>query len=110
MTDCIQCGKCCHTDFFAYMRPDDLARWQRQGREDILQVIRNESPIWTGDRLISARDGRHLRCCPFLVWEGDRHACSIYETRPRICREFEPGSSHICPLFREKENTRGEIL
>lgn len=110
MTDCMRCGKCCRCDFFAFTRPEDLARWKEQGREDILQLIENENPVWEGDRLISARDGRHLRCCPFLTWEGEKRVCAIYETRPGICREFQPGSSHICPLYRETKTDRGDII
>lgn len=57
MAECIQCGKCCHCDFFAYTRPQDLARWKEQGREDILQIIKNESPVWEG-RQAHIRQGR----------------------------------------------------
>lgn len=97
MARCRQCGKCCKVDFFAFVKPEDLARWRDEGRFDILKMISTEKPFWAGDRLISASDGRPLRECPFLAWSGEKYCCTIYETRPRICREFQPGSARICP-------------
>jgi Fe-S-cluster containining protein len=40
--------------------------------------------------------------CPFLDLQDGLFACTIYETRPRVCRHFEPGSSEICPQFRKR--------
>ncbi len=97
---CRRCGKCCLADFAAYIRDEDLARWQREGRRDILAVVAREDAVWAGDHLVSAADGRYLRGCPFLMWEGDHAGCAIYETRPATCRNFQPASSEICPLWR----------
>jgi len=47
-----------------------------------------------------ARDGRPLTGCPFLAWEKGGYACGIYETRPGVCRDYEPASSQICPLWK----------
>lgn len=93
---CRRCGRCCATDLSAWTTDVDRARWAREGRHDILHVLENESPVWAGDRLVSARTGRTLGPCPFLSWEGALAACAIYETRPAVCRSFRPGSSPFC--------------
>lgn len=80
---------------FAYLVEEDLWRWNEQGRHDILAVV--AGLVWAGDRIIARDDGRCLSGCPFLGWEGTHSACLIYDTRPRVCREFEPASSALCP-------------
>ena len=97
---CRRCGKCCLADFAAYVKEEDLQRWEREGRKDILSVIDREHAVWAGDHLISAADGRYLHGCPFLVWEGGHTACGIYATRPAVCRNFLPASAEICPQWR----------
>ncbi len=98
-TPCKRCGKCCLADMIAYTEQEDIDRWKREGRKDILHIIENEHAIWVGDHLISSEDGRYIHGCPFLKWEGDLCSCTIYETRPRVCRDYEPGSSELCPQW-----------
>jgi len=97
---CKRCGICCMVDFIAYVTERDMERWRREGRQDILDIIDREQAFWAGDHLISKVDGRYLDRCPFLTWEGELHCCSIHETRPEVCRNYEPGSSEICSQFR----------
>ena len=97
-TECRRCGKCCMTDFTAYVTAEDLARWRREGREDILGMVEQEHTVWAGDRLVSSESGEDVRGCPFLTWEGDHSTCTIYETRPGVCRRFRPASSALCSL------------
>ena len=97
---CRHCGKCCLADFVAYVRDEDILRWQREGRSDILSVIEKEHAVWAGDHLISSDNGRYLRGCPFLMNKENQLLCFIYETRPAVCRNFVPASSEICPLWK----------
>ena len=96
---CQQCGNCCRVNVNAFVTDEDLARWRREGRGDILHVLENEHAIWVGDHLLSADNGADLCDCPFLQPEGGRILCSIYGSRPRTCREYVPGSSEICSQF-----------
>ncbi|HHO76589.1 MAG TPA: YkgJ family cysteine cluster protein [Deltaproteobacteria bacterium] len=97
---CTRCGKCCLADMIAYVTSEDLERWKKQDRQDILHIIENEQAVWLGDHFISARTGRLIYGCPFLEVEGEIFTCSIYETRPKVCADYEPGSSQICPQWK----------
>lgn len=99
---CKRCGKCCLAHLIVYLNDDDIDRWKREKRDDILHIIEHNLPVWAGDHLISAGNGRYLYCCPFFEWQGKSGRCSIYETRPRVCREYLPGSSALCSQFKLK--------
>jgi len=100
----MRCGTCCLVDMvalLAYVSDEDMERWQREGRDDIIHIIQHEEAVWAGDHLVSSRDGHYIHGCPFLKQEGTQFTCSIYETRPGVCRNYQPGSSEICPLFKK---------
>jgi len=86
-------------DMIADADGEDLARWKREGRDYILRACRDA--CWVGDHFMSVTTGMTIHDCPFLDFSEGAFACTIYETRPRVCREFEPGSSAICPQFRK---------
>jgi Fe-S-cluster containining protein len=96
---CKRCGRCCLTDLIAYVTDEDRERWKAAEREDIFHILEHERALWAGDRIVSSTNGRVLQGCPFIMWEGELATCSIYETRPRICRDYEPGSSELCSQF-----------
>jgi Fe-S-cluster containining protein len=41
--------------------------------------------------------------CPKLGADG---RCTIYDTRPQLCRDFEPGSNPLCIEYDEKSSLR----
>ena len=96
---CERCGKCCLINVTAILTDDDVERWKWQGRDDILLILEKSQAVWAGDHLVSADNGRYLSCCPFLEHTGNHYTCTIYETRPSICRTFVPGSSDLCPQY-----------
>lgn len=79
----------------------DRVRWIAENRYDIINILTNESAVWMGDHLISSKTGRKIYSCPFLKLEDSFATCTIYETRPNVCRNFMPGSSQICPLSKK---------
>ena len=99
---CLRCGKCCFVDLTAYAEKEDFDRWRAENRHDILEMIEHRHLIWAGDRMISSETGDYPRECPFLYSSGDSWLCSIYETRPSVCREYHPGSSELCPQWKMK--------
>lgn len=99
---CRQCGKCCFVDLTAYAQLEDFERWRKENRQDILEMIEHRHLIWAGDRMISSETGNYPRECPFLYSSGGVFLCSIYETRPAVCRDYQPGSSELCPQWKGK--------
>ena len=97
---CLCCGKCCFVDLIAYAQKEDFERWRKEGRQDILNIIEHRHLVGAGDRMISADTGDYSHECPFLYDEGEKFLCSIYETRPLVCREYHPGSSELCPQWK----------
>jgi Fe-S-cluster containining protein len=95
--ECRRCGNCCFVDMIAYVTDADIQRWGREQRFDIIERIKGNDIIWSGDTLISSK-GMHLQSCIYLNWNGDVFFCEIYETRPQVCRDYLPGSSELCPL------------
>lgn len=87
-------------DMIADADAEDLARWNREGREDILRVYRDA--LWVGDHFLSVTTGMTIHDCPFLDFREGSFACTIYVTRPRVCRDFIPGSSAICPQHKKR--------
>lgn len=40
---CKQCGKCCKESIYTiYATQDDIQRWEKQNRKDVLQYLNNE--------------------------------------------------------------------
>jgi Fe-S-cluster containining protein len=81
---CDRCdAACCRQTAteFAVLLQDDAER-RRFAAWSITLPIRSSSGELVHERVIPYRDGR----CPFL---GDDHLCTIYEDRPRGCRDFE---------------------
>lgn len=87
----------------AYVSLEDRERWEKEGRTDILERLDNNSVFWAGDRIVS-RTGSKVTSCYYLSSDGSLWTCEIYPTRPRVCRDYIPGSSELCPLYFEKDD------
>ena len=96
--DCTRCGKCCTNQ--SYMGSlqatgDDVKRWRKEGREDILRFavvmgLSDENPwadLWLDQDHPDLPE--RLRC-PFVRKDRNRltYTCTIYETRPQVCRDY----------------------
>jgi Fe-S-cluster containining protein len=90
----------------AYAEQEDFARWRAENRQDILNVINNRHLTWAGDRMVSMESGDTPRECYFLYSKGNELLCSIYKTRPLLCRKYKPGSSELCPQWKVKRQCR----
>ena len=102
---CRRCGNCCHVDVAAYVTFEDIERWEREGRHDILAHLRDNGVTWSGDRVVNKFGSTITTClmtCVYCKWDGPVATCAIYETRTKVCRSFVPGSSDLCPQYRRK--------
>jgi len=104
--DCRSCGACCVAngdggDVLAYgyadLTSEDVERMSPRVRSQLQEiVVGGETRYATRAKQISsgALACRYLRGTP-----GERCSCSIYKTRPDICRRFRVGSA-TCRLAR----------
>jgi Fe-S-cluster containining protein len=92
--DCMTCGACCATMVCVGVRPaervDPEHYWDVTKETEMGEIV--------VDRYVR-RDGETLVCSALDVNEA-RVACSIYESRPQMCREFEAGSDRCHALRR----------
>jgi len=96
---CKRCGKCCMSAF-APASEEDMERWRREEKNEIIPVMEHSKAAWAGDIVVSSENGKILLNCPFLRYEGEYYSCTIYEDRPKTCRKFKPGSSELCSQFK----------
>jgi len=82
IVDCRTCGACCREAYHSVtVSMRDPVIWQEP---DL--IVRH------GPRFEIRREGS--RCAALNVGEGRSYTCSIYENRPRPCREFAAGGRH----------------
>jgi Fe-S-cluster containining protein len=98
---CIQCGNCCMNLYDAFSTcatEDDIAMWQNEGREDILEWV---SPIQLGthfvyDIWINPVAGDDFQRCPWLrkLPKQDKYVCRIHDLKPEHCRAYPRSREH----------------
>ena len=90
--DCRTCGACCR-EAYGSVSLSPRERFVRRHPELV---------IWRDDYVEVARKGER---CAALVGE-ERYTCTVYEDRPRTCREFTAGSAHCLTARRRTGLTR----
>jgi len=82
VVDCQRCGACCREAYHSVtVSMRDPVVWQEP------QLI-----VRHGARFEIRREG--ARCAALSIAPESRYACTIYEHRPRPCREFAAGGRH----------------
>jgi Fe-S-cluster containining protein len=80
---------------------EDVRRWRRERRYDILFyafVMGRPDDPWA-DLWIDRDTGDEKGRCPFVRKDRDAptYRCTIYETRPEVCRKYKPWGKHsVC--------------
>ena len=94
--NCLDCGNCCKT-FNINLTKSDCKRISTFLGKDIFETI---------DIIETADDELMIEAipCPFL---GADNACSIYEVRPEVCRDYPHfrGKSVISRRYMHSDNT-----
>jgi Fe-S-cluster containining protein len=98
--DCTSCGACCREAYDTVeVAPRDPARVRhaalmvpRQGGYDMARKDSRCVALMGGERL--ERRGRPARSLPVYRPSAEPFLCSIYEQRPKTCRQFTRGSQH----------------
>jgi Fe-S-cluster containining protein len=97
---CRQCGQCCRDlDYRNEVTADDVERWRRAGRLDILKWVgtarrsdgRCAYQIW-----VVPGTNRFAEKCPFLKFRstGNHWSCRIHDIKPAICRNYPVSRKH----------------
>jgi len=86
---CQTCRKCCIGTEIR-LTPEDIERWKKEDRLDILLCI---NPLIGESRQLIKKENSNE--CFFLTRDGK---CSIQETKPYICKKF-PVSRKQAELF-----------
>lgn len=93
--DCLTCGACCQSLLCVGVRPSDIVdpelSWD-------ITVETDEGEIVV-DRYLK-RNGETLACAALDGTIGERVACTIYETRPKMCHHFDAGSDRCHAIRR----------
>ncbi|MDO9550396.1 MAG: YkgJ family cysteine cluster protein [Methanoregula sp.] len=90
--NCNWCGKCCGS-FGAFIKIERQLNsrdyYCRYGIKNELFLAHIEGD-YADSQPPSSKDGEPVKGCPFMRKNnsGSGIACAIYNTRPRICREF----------------------
>lgn len=112
--DCRNCGACCISNEDGYSYADvskqDLKKIAPLLEDSLGDYINNEgsytgtSTVWRSPATGPAM-GFKICQCSFLGGDpGALVGCLIYEERPKVCRDFKPGSPaclHAIKTFRE---------
>jgi Fe-S-cluster containining protein len=69
---CLRCGSCC--TYRVKLYPEDIKRLNDAGKTDYMTSL---------GHVKMKNDG-----CLFLVRDGKAARCSVYELRPKICRQY----------------------
>lgn len=82
---CLCCGSCCEA-FGGHLHAakDDLERWRREGRDDLLSRVNRLDWIW-----VDPETRALVERCPFILRiDAERSICSINDTKPAMCRAY----------------------
>lgn len=91
--DCVTCGVCCGAMLCVGVRPNEQVA--EENYWDI--TIKGGAGEIVVDRYLR-RDAETLACAMLEI--GEQKTCKIYESRPRMCRDFDAGSDKCHALRR----------
>jgi Fe-S-cluster containining protein len=94
--DCVTCGACCASMLAVGVRPGEEDRIEADAVWDITSGDEGDPRVV--DRFLR-RDPETFYCAQLQVCDG-RTTCRIYESRPRMCRDFDAGSDKCHALRR----------
>lgn len=97
--ECIGCASCCRNLFVAVTKDDVEAH---------PSLIRHTRELQPGDpddlNPAETRGMKHRSDGTCVGLDPETNACTIYESRPQVCRDFERGSS---PCWQAVRNQLG---
>jgi len=104
--DCQTCGACClshwDTETYVYVSDRDIRRLRMAYTEPTVRRLVGglDDPLEQGIRTKENEQGQ-ITCISLRGSVGRQCSCGIYEARPKVCRDFNPGSE-ACKYAREE--------
>ncbi|HEY8559421.1 MAG TPA: YkgJ family cysteine cluster protein [Pyrinomonadaceae bacterium] len=93
--DCVTCGACCMAMLAVGVRPHETT-----GTENFWEItVKGEKDEILVDRFLR-RDPETFYCAALEIVNNEKALCSIYNDRPKMCRDFEAGSDKCHALRR----------
>ena len=88
--DCTKCpAYCCSVYERVEVKDADLARLAKYFGLTLAEAAKKFTRTWEGERILRRRKDELMgQACRFL--DKETRGCTIYEARPKICREY-PG-------------------
>jgi Fe-S-cluster containining protein len=101
---CRQCGRCCRElDYRNELKAQDVQRWRRAGRHDILEwvgITHRENGEEAYSMWVIPGTNQFAEVCPFLEPGPKKNGpdktwfCRIHEVKPDICRQYPVSRKH----------------
>ena len=89
---CKKCGKCCEVYRGTLeANNNDIKRWRKEGRDDILERVLFMSGEDEWGDLWACDDGSDFGRCPFL---NKDNTCAIQDTKPEVCANYTCEHEH----------------
>jgi Fe-S-cluster containining protein len=92
LEECEKCGKCCKKYIGTIpATEDDITRWKKEKRYDILSYVCFMPGNKWGDLFFNPKTGEEIyNRCPFLrkITNQNIYKCRIYDTRPDVCINY----------------------
>ena len=101
--DCQNCGACCVSDFdapdYVHVSNEEAEPfWER----DLGKLLYEERTYGAPAMSMRTREDEcgNCRCIALSGTVGKDVSCSVYDIRPNVCRNFEPGTD-VCDYARQ---------
>ena len=95
--DCCSCGACCCVGLDVLLMPDEARYFQ--AHSELLALTLEHQRVAAPSLWFMKKDTTG-RCVALTGALGDCY-CTIYDRRPSLCRELEPGTEHCLAARRQ---------
>ncbi len=93
--NCRHCGNCCHAlQYHDACCNEDVARWRKLERNDILAWVRIRESGTPHERYsiwVDPITKQFSQICPWLDQNIKQHRCRIHDVKPLVCQQY-PGT------------------
>lgn len=101
--DCVRCGACCISDYesvdYVHMLEEDVEQLSEEEQERYVYTEETFGSPQHSMKTCYDKIG-NCRCKALKGVIGQDVSCAIYDRRPNVCRNFQPGTD-VCDYARQ---------